>query len=175
MTVSAIQPSEAEACQATMMSAGRIHPIHGRPCGTPGRRIAAKSRGQTLAAGLSAMSVNLISRVRPQRAAASGVALPRPNNVPDPDRRRNQPEPLEAVGDSLLLGENVVIERPERELRPIDGSLLRREINAARLRENGRNLIAVLVSPCRRRRDGAIDRGDHVRMLGGEVAIDQKE
>ena len=82
---------------------------------------------------------------------------------------------MEAVGDTLLLGENVVIERPERELRPIDGSLLRREINAARLRENGRYLIAVLVCPCRRRRDGAIDCGDHVRMLGGEVAIDQKE
>ena len=89
MTVSAIQPSEADACQATIMTAGRIHPIHARPCGTPGRRIAAKSRGQTLAAGLSAMSVNPVSRAPPQRAAALGVALPRPNNVPDPDRRRN--------------------------------------------------------------------------------------
>jgi hypothetical protein len=42
---------------------------------------------------------------------------------------------LEAVGDSLLLGENVAVERPESELRPIDGSLLRRKIDAARLRE----------------------------------------
>jgi hypothetical protein len=104
--------------------------------------------------------------------AASGVALPRPNNVPNEDRRRNQPESLEAVGDSLLLGENIVIERPERELRPIDGPLLRREFNAAGLGENGRDLIAMLVGPCRRRRDGAIDRGDHIRMSGGEVAID---
>src|ERR1700679_79138 len=98
MTVSAIQPSEAEACQATMMTAGRIHPIHGPPCGTAGRRMAAKSRGRTLAA----MSVNCISRARPQHAAALGVALPRPNDVPDTDRRRNQPEPLEAIGDGLL-------------------------------------------------------------------------
>src|ERR1700733_13387814 len=112
MTVSEIQPSEAEACQATMRSAGRIHPIQGRPCGTAGRRRTAKNRGQTLTAGLSAMSVNCISRARPQRTAASGVALPRPNNVPDSDRRRNQPEPLEAVGDTLLLGKDVVIERP---------------------------------------------------------------
>src|SRR5882757_4931826 len=175
MIASEIQPSEAEACQATTMTAGRIHPIHARPCGTPGRPIPANSRGQTLTAGLSAMSVNRISRAGPQRAAASGVALPRPNNVPDSDRRRNQPEPLETVGDTLLLGKDVVIERPECELRPVDGSALRREINTARLRENGRNLIAMLVSPFRRRRDGAVDRGDHVRMLGGEVAIDQKE
>src|ERR1700722_1823247 len=176
MTVSAVQPSEAEACQATMMTTGRIHPIHGRLCSrTPGRRLAANSLGQTLTAGLSAISVNLIPRARPRRAAALGVALPRLDNVPDPDRRRNQPEPLEAVGDGLLLGEDVAIERSERELRSIDGSLLRSQINAARLRENGGNLIAVLVSPCRRRRDGAIDRGDYVRMLGGEVAIDQKE
>ena len=82
---------------------------------------------------------------------------------------------MEAVSDSLLLGEDIAIERPKCELRSIDGSLLRREINAARVRENGGNLIAVLVSPCRRRRDGAIDRGDHVGVLGGEVAIDQKE
>ena len=57
MTVSEIQPSEAEACQAAMITAGKIHPIHGRPRGTPGRRTAAKSLGQALAAGLSAMSV----------------------------------------------------------------------------------------------------------------------
>ena len=82
---------------------------------------------------------------------------------------------MEAVGDTLLLGKDVVIERPECELRPVDGSALRREIDAARLRENGRNLIAMLVSPFRRRRDGAVDRGDHVRMLRGEVAIDQEE
>ena len=91
------------------------------------------------------------------------------------DWRRNQPKPLEAVGGGLLLSQNVVIERPERELCPINGPLLRREINAARLRENGGNLIAVLVSPGRGRRDGAINRRDYVRMLGGEVAIDQKE
>jgi len=48
---------------------------------------------------------------------------------------------LEAVGDTLLLREDVAIERPERELRPVGGSLLRREINAARLRENGGDLI----------------------------------
>src|ERR1700722_156987 len=175
MTVSAVQPSEAEACQATIMTTGRIHPIHSPPCRPPGRRTAAKSPGETLAAGLSAVSVNPISRAPPQRAAALGVALPRPNNIPDPYRRRNQPEPLEAVSDSLLLGEDIAIERPKCELGPIDGSALRREINAARPRENGGNLIAVLVSPCRRRRDGAIDRGDHVGVLGGEVAIDQKE
>src|ERR1700759_5244883 len=102
MTVSGIQPSEANACQATMMIAGRIQPIHGLPYATPGRRIAANSPGQTLAASLSAMSVNAISRARPQRIAALGVALPDPDNVPDMDRRRNQPEPLEAVGDTLL-------------------------------------------------------------------------
>jgi hypothetical protein len=137
--------------------------------------MAARSPGRTLAAGLSATSVNPVSRARPQRVASSSVALPRPNNVPNMDRRRNQPEPLEAVGDSLLLGENVVIERTERELRPVDRSALRRKIDAARLRENGRDLIAMLVSPSRRRRDGVIGRGDDVRMLGGEVAVDQKE
>ena len=109
MTVSVVQPSEAEACQATIITRGRIHPIHGPPCRPPGRRTTAKSPGQTLAAGLSAMSVNPVSRSPPQRAAALGVALPRPDNVPDSDRRRNQPEPLEAVGDGLLLGEDVAI------------------------------------------------------------------
>src|SRR5882762_1865952 len=117
MTVSAIQPNDEQDCQATMTSAGRIHPIHGRLCGTADCRRAAKSRGQTLTAGLSAMSVNSISPARRQRAPSSSVALPRPDNVPDPDRRRNQPDPLEAVGDTLLLGENVVIERPECEFR----------------------------------------------------------
>jgi hypothetical protein len=113
----------------------------------------------------SAMSVNPVSWARPQRAASSSVALP--NNVTNTDRRRNQPEPWEAVGE--LLSEDIAIERPERELRSIDGSLLRREINAARPQENGRDLIPVLVRPCRRRR------GDYVRMLGDELAIDQKE
>ena len=91
------------------------------------------------------------------------------------DRRRNQPEPLEAVRDGLLLGEDVVVERPECEFRSLNGSLLRSKINAARFREDGRDLIAVLVSPCRRRGDRATDRGDDVRMLSGEVAVDQKE
>jgi hypothetical protein len=174
MTVSEIQPSDEQDCQARTTSAGSIHPIHSPLCVTVGRRRAAKNRGQTLATGLSAMSVNPVSRARPRRAAGLSVGLPRPNDVPDTDRRRNQPEPLEAVRDSLLLGENVIIERPERKLRPVDGPLLRREVNAARLGENGRNLIAMFVCPFRGRRDGAIDRGD-VRMLGGEVAIDQKE
>jgi hypothetical protein len=133
MTVSAVQPSEADACQATIITTGRIHPIHGPPCWPPARRTAAKSPGQTLAAGLSAMSVKSVSRARPQRDAALGVVLPRPNNFPDPDPRRNQPKPLEAVGDRLLLGENVLIERAERELCPVDGSALRRDVNAARL------------------------------------------
>src|ERR1700722_2890629 len=113
MNVSAIQPNEAQACQATIIPTGKIHPIQGRPCGKLGRRIAAKSPCQTLAAGLSAMSVNPVSRAPPQRAAALGVALPRPNNLPDPYRRGNYPEPLDAVGDSLLLGEDIAIERPK--------------------------------------------------------------
>ena len=175
MTASAVQLSEAEACQATIMTTGRIHPIHSPPCRPPGRRTAAKSPGQTLAAGLSAMSVNPISRAPPQRAAALGVALPRPNNIPDPYRRRNQPEPLEAVSDSLLLGEDVAIERPERELRSIDGSLLRGKINSACLGENGGDLIAVLVSPCRCRQDCGINGRNSVCMFGCEVAVDQKE
>ena len=82
---------------------------------------------------------------------------------------------METVRDRLLVGEDVVIERPERELCPIDGSLFRREINAARLRENGRNLIAMLVSPCRCRQDCGIDGRNAVRMFGREVAVDQKE
>jgi hypothetical protein len=77
--------------------------------------------------------------------------------------------------ESLLLGEHVVGERPEGELRPINGSLLRSEINAARLGEDGRDLIAAPVGPCRRLRDSAIDGRDDVRMLGGESAADQKE
>jgi Hydrogenase/urease nickel incorporation, metallochaperone, hypA len=62
---------------------------------------------------------------------------------------------LEAVRDRLLLSEYTVAERPERELRPFNGSALRRKINAASLGEDGRDLIAVLVGPCRRGRDGA--------------------
>ena len=125
MTVSAIQPSDAAACQATTMIAGTIYPIHGRPCGTLSRSMAAKSRGPTLAAGLCAISVNPISRARRRHAAALDAALPRPNNVPHTDRRRNQTEFLETVRDRLLLGKDVVIERPKRELRSINGSLLR--------------------------------------------------
>jgi hypothetical protein len=81
--------------------------------------MAARSRGPTLATGLCAISVN-------------PVALPRPNNVPDADRRRNQTERLKTIRDGLLLVEYVVIERPKRELRSINGSLLRSEINATR-------------------------------------------
>src|SRR3984885_1183188 len=160
MTVAASQPSEAEACHATTMIAGAIHPIHGRSCGTLSRNMAAKSRGPTPAAGLCAILVNRTPRARWRPGAVLGVALPGPDNVADADRRRNQPEPLETVGDTLLLSEDIAIERPECELRPVGGSLLGSKINAARLRENGRNLIAVLVSPDRRRRDRAIDRGD---------------
>jgi hypothetical protein len=58
MTVSPIQPSEAATCQTTRMSAGNIHPTHDHPGGTLSRRIAAESRGHTLATDLSAMSVN---------------------------------------------------------------------------------------------------------------------
>jgi hypothetical protein len=94
--------------------------------------MAARSRGQTLATGLCAISVNPISRSRWRRAPALGVALPRPNNVPDADRRGNQTERLETVRDGLLLVEDVVIERPECELRSINGSLLRSKINAVR-------------------------------------------
>ena len=127
-----IQPKEAAACQTTRMSPGRTHPTHGRSWGSLSRRIAAKSRGLTLATGLCAISVNPISRARWRRAAASGVALPRPNNVLDTDRRRNQTEFPETIRDRLLLGEDVFIERPKRELRSINGSLLRSRINAAR-------------------------------------------
>src|ERR1700722_11316825 len=148
MTVSAIQPSDAAACQATTMIAGTIHPIHD-PCGTLSRGMAARSRGPTLATGLSAISVNPISRARRRHAAALDVALPRPNNVPHTDRRRNQTEFLETARDLLLLGKDVVIERPKRELRSINGSLLRSEINAARLGEDGSDLTAVPVGPCR--------------------------
>src|SRR3984957_15554473 len=175
MNVSAIQPSDAKDCQATTMIAGRIHPTHDRTCGTLTRSIAAKSRGPTLAIGLSAMSVNPLSWARTRLPAALGVALPRPNNVPDAERRRNQSQPLEPVGDSLLLGEDVVIERPKGELRPIDRSLLRREINAACLGEDGCDLIAVLVSPCRCRQDCGIDGRNSVCVFGCEVAVDQKE
>jgi hypothetical protein len=132
MTASAIQPSDAATCQARTMIAGTIHPIHGRPCGTLSRSVAARSRGPMLTTGLCAISVNPISRARRRRAAALGVALPRPNNVLDADRRRNQTEFLEAVRDRLLLGEDVVIERPECEFRSINRSLLRSKINAAR-------------------------------------------
>src|SRR5580658_4482953 len=128
MTVSATQPSEAEACQATSMIAGRSHPIHSRPWGTVSRSIAAKTRGPTPATALSAISVNPISRARWPRAAPLGVALPWPDNVPDADRRRDQAEFLETVRDRLLLGEDVIVEWPERELRSINGSLLRSEI-----------------------------------------------
>src|SRR6202034_456978 len=113
MTASAIQPSDAATCQARTMIAGTIHPIHGRPCGTLSRGMAARSRGPTLATGLSAISVNPISRARRRHAAALDVALPRPNNVPHTDRRRNQTEFLETVRDLLLLGKDVVIERPK--------------------------------------------------------------
>src|SRR5580700_6374027 len=109
MTVSAIHPSEAEACQATNMIAGTIHPIHGRPCGTLSS-IAARSRGPTLTTGFCAISVNPISRARWRRAAALGVALPRPDNLPDTDWRRNQTEFMETVRDRLLLRKDVVIE-----------------------------------------------------------------
>jgi hypothetical protein len=94
--------------------------------------MAAKSRGPTLATGLCAISVNPISHARWRRAGPLGVALPPPNNVPDADRRGNQTERLETIRDRLLLVEDVVIERPECELRSINGSLLRSKINAAR-------------------------------------------
>src|ERR1700733_2543762 len=175
MTASAIQPSDAATCQARTMTAGTIHPIQGRPCGTLSRSVAARSRGPMLTTGLCAISVNPISRARRRRAAALGVALPRPNNVLDADRRRNQTELLEAVRDRLLLGEDVVIERPECEFRSINRSLLRSKINAARFGKDGRDLIAVLVSPSGRRRDGAIDRGDYLRVLAGEAAVNKKE
>src|SRR5580658_3024107 len=103
MTVSATQPSEAEACQATTTIAGTIHPTHGRLWGILSRSIAAKSCGPTLTTGPSAISVNPISLARWRHAAALGVALPRPNNVPDADRRGNQAEFLETVRDGLLL------------------------------------------------------------------------
>src|ERR1700722_6810493 len=93
--------------------------------------MAARSRGPTLATGLCAISVNPASHARWDRAAASGVALPRPNNVPDADRRGNQTERLETIRDGLLLVEDVVIKRPKRELRSINGSLLRSKIDAA--------------------------------------------
>ena len=159
-----------------MMTAGRIHPIHGRPCGTPGRRMAAKSRGPDAGGrsfgdvGQSNLSGSLGGAPRRQVLLFHGQTMSRTRIGAGIN-----PSLWKRSATRLLLGENVVIERPECELRSIDRSLLRRKINAARFGENGRDLIAVLVSPCRRRRDGAIDRGDHVRMLGGEVAIDKKE
>ncbi len=47
------------------------------------------------------------------------------------DRRGDKAEALEAVGDRLLLGDDLVVERAEAEFGASDGALLRLEVDAA--------------------------------------------